>query len=162
MTPDAEFNSHEGSVRGVRFGAVFALYFKIPMKAACIEELREWQGSQMPDEPIGSLSIVFDARRVESDVNEATDRYMKEFAPRTRASAVIISADGFAASAARAMISTFFLVNRVSCPRKVFANAGTAAQWVAGYFDDPADVERAEAWLQELERTERPASAAPT
>jgi hypothetical protein len=131
---------------------VFASHFTIPLNAACLDELRKWQEARMPDELVGSISILFDAQRLDQDVREATDRYMQQFAPRTRVSATIIHADGFAASAARAMAATFYLVHRIACPRKVFADTASAAAWAAEFFDDPTDMCRAGEWLEAVQR----------
>ena len=156
--PDEVFHSQAGSVTAARFGVVFCSHIQPPVQPACMQELAEWQRPIMPDEPIGHLSIVFKPDRMESEVQDATRTYIQEFAPRTRAVATIIAAEGFKGSAARAMLSTLYLVVRISCPRKVFADPHEAADWTAEHFDPDTDVRRAERWLAEIVAAERAGS----
>ena len=147
-----EFTSSDERVVALRRGQIFATHFKQDMSVAAMEEFAAWQRARLgPDDKIISFSLVLGAQRLPSDVSDATGRYIKEFAARTRASGTVIAATGFAASAARAMASTFYLVSRLPFPRKVFASVADAEQWLTEYATDRDHLQRAADWLRLIE-----------
>lgn len=147
-----DFTSSDERVVAVRRGEIFATHFKQDMSVTAMREYGAWQRELVgPDGPVVSFSLILGAQRLPADVADATSRYIKEFASQTRASATVISATGFAASAARAMASTFYLVSRLPFPRKVFATVAEAEQWLAEYASSRDQLQRAADWLRLLE-----------
>lgn len=146
------FESADGRVSARRFGSVFATHFRQGLTVAAMQAYADWQREQLaPDDQIVSLSLLFAVERIPDEVREATSRYIAEFGPRTKASATVIAASGFAAAAGRAMTSTFYLVTRAGFPRKVFADLDAAEQWLAPHLDDAAELHEGAAYLRSLE-----------
>ena len=142
------FESSDGSIVSRRHGLVFATHFRSGITADAMNDYANWQGTQLkPGEQIVSLSLLLGAERITDDVRDATSRYIAEYGERTRASATVIAATGFMASAARAMASTFYLVSRTGFPRKMFADLGSAHEFLRGHVDDPAELAESIAYL---------------
>ena len=156
------FRATSGRILGAAFGPHIVYAFGSDLVGADIDELSAWKRHQVPHgEQLGTIALLFEAKPMSAEVSEATNRLLKELGPKTRASATVISAQGFVASAARAMAATLFLVSRIECPRRVFANVGEAGEWLAGHFDDPRVLEPGVRWLSELESRGRSCVSAP-
>ncbi|MEM6993619.1 MAG: hypothetical protein AAF721_24105 [Myxococcota bacterium] len=147
MEPEELFASADGIVRVARFGRIFAGVFQKGLTAQVLDEVRAWQHTVMPEEPIFSFSMSFAAERLEPDVRAATDRLLAEFRDRTAAAATVLRVFGFEGSAARAMLATIYLFTRAAYPRKVFSNLAEADQWLRSIHDDGADIDAATRWL---------------
>ena len=150
--PDHEFRSSDGLIRIARFGPVFAGVYHKGLTPESLDAVLQWQSGVMPDEPIISYSLAFAADRLESKVQAAADRLLAEFASRTKASAIVLSAAGFQASTARAMLATLYLVSRVSYPRKVFSTVADAEIWLMTLREDGDPIYASARWLADHER----------
>lgn len=144
----AEFESTDRSIVSRHYGLVFATYFRSGVSLAAMTDYANWQGTQLkPGEQLVSLSLLLGAERIDDDVRDATKRYIAEFGEYTRASATVIAAHGFVASAARAMASTFYLFTRAGFPRKMFADLHSAHTYLLPYMDDTAELTEAVEYL---------------
>jgi hypothetical protein len=153
--PDHVFESTDGVIRLAVYGPVFAGVYESPLTATAFKQVLTWQRKVMPKEDkIIPCSIAFGAHRLPPDVKEAADRLLAEFGPQTAASVNILIAEGFQASAARAMLGTIYLLTRVSYPRKVVATVAEGDAWlrsVLGESKHLASIDHAFKWLRERE-----------
>ncbi len=157
---DDLFESRTGAVRVARFGAVFAGIYRAPLIAEASEELRVWQGPVMPDEPIAQFSLAFGVHRLAPEVQAAADRVLTAYGPRTCVSATVLVASGFQASAARAMLSTLYLLTRVAYPRRVFASVAEAESWLSSLGKYRKSIAASARWLTVAEAAESAAGVA--
>jgi hypothetical protein len=145
--PDHIFESRGRVIRLARFGNVFAGVYYDGLTARAFDEVLAWQGPVMPAEPIVQFNLAFGAHRLAPDVQAAADRLLTEYGPRTSASATVLAATGFQASAARAMLATIYLLTRLAYPRRVFAEIPDAEAWLLGTVRSHAAVKAAAHWL---------------
>jgi len=146
---DDLFESYGGVIRIARFGPVFAGIYGSPLSAEAFDEVLHWQRPLMPAEPILQFSLAFSAHRLQPDVQAAADRLLTEYGPRTCGSATVLTASGFQASAARAMLATIYLLTRVSYPRRVFADVGEAEAWLTSLGKYSRSIAASALWLTE-------------
>jgi hypothetical protein len=76
----------------------------------------------------------------------------------------VLTASGFQASAARAMLATIYLLTRVSYPRRVFADVHEAEAWLASLGKYPKAIAASAMWLTEAvaaNAAKTPAAATP-
>ncbi len=161
--PDTVFECSGGRIRIARFGTVFAGVYHSGLTAAGFDEVSAWQAPKMPAEPITQFSLAFGAHRLAPDVQAAADRLITTYGPRTCASATVLSATGFQASAARAALATLFLLTRVSYPRRVFASVAEADTWLTSLATlgrHRPSIAAAAHWLADVETTELARAAA--
>lgn len=150
--PDHAFETSDGSIRIAVFGTVFAGVYDSPLTARGFQEVLRWQPGVMPkSEKIIPFSIAFGAHRLPTDVQAAADRLLATFAQQTAASVNVLIAEGFQASAARAMLGTIYLLTRVSYPRKVVASVTEGQRWLQSVVGESADLSRASSWLADRE-----------
>lgn len=149
--PDHVFESDGGVIRIARYGPVFAGIYGSPLTAKAFREVHAWQGPVMPEEPIMQFSLAFGAHRLAPDVQSAADKLLTAYGPRTCASATVLSASGFQASAARAALATIYLLTKVSYQRRVFANVSEAEAWLVSLDKYRPSVRAAGRWLAEAE-----------
>lgn len=147
--PDHSFETHGKVIRIARFGNVFAGVYSSGLTARAFNDVLEWQRPVMPDEPIVQFNLAFGAHRLAPDVQSAADRLLTEYGPRTSASATVLAASGFQASAARAMLATIYLLTRLAYPRRVFADVADAETWLLATVKTRASVNAAARWLAE-------------
>jgi hypothetical protein len=147
--PDDLFESYGGVIRIARFGPVFAGIYGSPLTADAFDEVLHWQRPLMPSEPILQFSLAFSAHRLQPDVQAAADRLLTEYGPRTCGSATVLTASGFQASAARAMLATIYLLTRVSYPRRVFAEISEAEAWLVSLGKYERSIAASAMWLTE-------------
>lgn len=160
--PDDLFESYGGVIRIARFGPVFAGAYGSPLTADALDQVLHWQRPLMPAEPIMQFSLAFSAHRLAPDVQSAADRLLTEYGPRTCASATVLTASGFQASAARAMLATIYLLTRVSYPRRVFADVSEAQQWLVSLGKYERSISASAMWLTEAVAAHAAAQAAAT
>ena len=152
MAADHVFRTSDGSIHIAVYGPVFAGVYDAPLTARGFDEVLRWQPRVMPEsEKIIPFSIAFGAHRLPPDVQAAADRLLEAFAPQTAASVNVLIAEGFQASAARAMLGTIYLLRRVSYPRKVVADVAEGARWLRSVIGQSDDLSRAARWLTERE-----------
>ena len=151
VQPDHEFISSDRVITIRRYGPVFAGVYYQGLTHASLTEVLDWQLGVMPSEPIISYSLAFAAERLAPDAKDAADRLLREFAPQTCASATVLSAAGFQASAARAMLATIYLLVKVAYPRKVFSTVSDAESWLMTQRDDGGPIYAASRWLVDEE-----------
>lgn len=150
--PDHAFETSDGSIRIAVYGPVFAGVYDSPLTARGFDEVLRWQPGAMPEsEKIVAFSIAFGAHRLPADVQAAADRLLAAFAQKTAASVNVLIAEGFQASAARAMLGTIYLLTRVSYPRKVVASVAEGERWLHSVVGESGDLSRASSWLRERE-----------
>lgn len=150
--PDHAFETSDGSIRIAVYGPVFAGVYDAPLSARGFDEVLRWQRTVMPTtEKIIAFSIAFGAHRLPADVQAAADRLLAAFAQQTAASVNVLIAEGFQASAARAMLGTIYLLTRVSYPRKVVASVAEGERWLHSVVGASAPLSRASSWLTERE-----------
>lgn len=151
--PDDSFETKDRAIRIARFGNVFAGVFSSGLTARAFDDVLAWQRPVMPAEPIVQFNLAFGAHRLAPDVQAAADRLLTEYGPRTRASATVLAATGFQASAARAMLATIYLLTRLAYPRRVFADVPDAEAWLLATVTTPAPVVAAARWLAQQAAT---------
>ena len=152
--PDHVFETSDGVIRLHVFGNVFAGVFESPLTAKAFDEVRKWQPKAMPTDgtKIISFSLAFGAHRIPDDVKQAADRLLTEFGQETAASVNVLRAEGFQASAARAMLGTIYLSIRVNYPRKVVATVAEGESWLVSKVGESKSLYDAARWLQGQER----------
>lgn len=151
--PDDTFESHGRVIRIARFGNVFAGVYSNGLTARAFDDVLAWQRPLMPAEPIVQFNLAFGAHRLAPDVQAAADRLLTEYGPRTSASATVLAATGFQASAARAMLATIYLLTRLAYPRRVFAEVPDAEAWLLATVDARGPVTAAARWLAQQHAT---------
>lgn len=150
--PDHAFETSDGSIRIAVYGPVFAGVYDSPLTARGFDDVLRWQPSVMPhSEKIVAFSIAFGAHRLPPDVQAAADRLLATFAPQTAASLNVLVAQGFQASAARAMLGTIYLLTRVSYPRKVVASVTEGERWLRSVVGESPHLTSASIWLRARE-----------
>ena len=152
VQPDHAFISSDRVITIRRYGPVFAGVYYQGLTETSLREVLEWQRGVIPDEKIISFSLAFAAELLEPDVKDAADRLLREFAAQTRASATVLSAAGFQAAAARAMLATIYLLVRSTYPRKAFSTVSDAETWLMEQADEGGgSIYAAARWLLDEE-----------
>lgn len=145
---DHEFETSDGTIRIAVYGPVFAGVYESPLSARGFEQVLKWQSGVMPkDEKIIAFSIAFGAHRLPPEVQAAADRLLAAFRQQTAASVNVLIAEGFQASAARAMLGTLYLLTRASYPRKVVASVAEGQRWLESTVGPSEPLSRASKWL---------------
>ena len=90
---------------------------------------------KLGSEKVIAISVVQSraAMSLDADVRRAIEEGTKTTQEHMKASAVIITADGFGAAAIRSVIAALMMLNRPKFPTQVFGNDDEACAWAGGF-----------------------------
>ncbi len=130
--------------RVVGYGDLFFVHWKQKASVAEYGAVIEQQArmrTRLGSKPMASLSIVGSESVVKpsAELQKAIDEHTRQSRGWLKADALVINADGFAASLMRSVITGVALFARAEHPYKVFQQVDGACGWIAPYVVAPDD-----------------------